>query len=699
MKYILLNLKTNSFELLKKNNILNDLYYFKYEPISQNDIDKYKKTNKKNNIYDIIHANKYVDKFKKNISKIESHVPLYDTYTNNLFLIDKYDVYHRVTNKYFRFPSKELLFELNEKQKNTVIDKDDVLEIRNMRKCDLMLKFMSYFNIDILYNTYINVFYKYSKFVGMEITTCKRPSFLPQFHHITPYFTLKEIQNIALNNRIDTKMDQNKLCNAIIKNEINYQLLLIHKKYMLSSGAIDLVRYYTLQGSSTINKYLRNLTNYDYQNIHLENIINPMWKLVLQSPEFDKNYVFYRFVHNDFYLENLKIGDVYTEQGFLSTTRDPFYNADFGFGFILIKIKIPKNIKGVALCLETISHFSKEQEIIFPPNSSFKLKSKNLDCVYHHYDKNFISKVKTKYEFDWIKNDKIKFERTKKDINYNVVDFINIEKNNSKSFIDKITTFINKYVINDLFKIKIKDKQITIVSEQYDSTNAYAKYYAVSTANGYALYSLHNGHVIFFIEIVETNNKMEMHINFHVKHSEKNIDNVISDAELLMLYSSIAHYFDIHVVYIYTIYVQCDDIFNGSYSSDFYQYFTTDKKKYGELNILNSELHPVFSYYDLDLLKTISPDRILEQDDGEIYQIYHKIYKENKNTNSIADFYVWLKDIKCYLLSKLISKINNILTDNNPFKNENYALDPMLFLYNRKYISLYSSRFSMSKKT
>ena len=67
-----------------------------------------------------------------------------------------------------------------------------------------------------------------------------------------------------------------------------------------------------------------------------------------------------------------------------------------------MKVHIPKNKKGVALCLETCSHFPEEQEIIFPPGSQFKLIAKDSDITYYHTDLNFTTKVKTKYEFEWV---------------------------------------------------------------------------------------------------------------------------------------------------------------------------------------------------------------------------------------------------------------------------------------------------------
>ena len=107
---------------------------------------------------------------------------------------------------------------------------------------------------------------------------------------------------------------------------------------------MGLVQYYTVQGSFFMNQYLRQMTRYPWENDYLEQIIDSMWRLVLRSPAFDKDYILYRFVSSDSYLSELNIGDIFQDYGFTSTTRDPFYRTDlYKFGFILIKIRIPKN--------------------------------------------------------------------------------------------------------------------------------------------------------------------------------------------------------------------------------------------------------------------------------------------------------------------------------------------------------------------
>ena len=112
------------------------------------------------------------------------------------------------------------------------------------------------------------------------------------------------------------------------------------------------------------------------------NIVN----LIKDSPGLEKSYYLYRFIWDDDFLEKLKIGDIYTEKGFLSTTRDPFYSPgiDQNFGLILIKIHIPKKIKGLGLFIENFSMFPKEEEFLIPPYSKLKLLSRDDKFKYHH---------------------------------------------------------------------------------------------------------------------------------------------------------------------------------------------------------------------------------------------------------------------------------------------------------------------------
>lgn len=681
---------------------------------------------------------------KKELSKIEDKIPLYDVYTENIYLIKKYNVYSRVVHQHYRFPEHDILEELNNKKEEykSNMDTSDKLLLRKIRKLDLMIDFMKCFELDILFDTYVKVFYKYSSLAGKEQTVCKNKSFVPQFFHIKPYLTRSEVINSALNfglhlpNKYIEPEEINNLCKKISKYQLDSNVLLEHQHHILNSGNLGLVQYYTLQGSFFMNQYLRNFTNYKSKNEYLEKLIEPMWNLILTTPNFDKPCTFYRFINKDDYLQHLQIGDEYVESGFMSTTRDPFYRADlYKFGFILIKIKVPSGKNGIALCLETISHFPDEQEIIFPPNTKFKLVSKDENCEYYHTNINFSSKVKTRYEFEWVGNSEVSFNRTQDDtVKTYDIDFLRLQKISAVTLNEKLKQFDNLFVDKfGQFKVVIGKKEITIVTEWFDGTGAYKKFYALETRTGYAMYSMYKGYMLFYIELAELPEGKQMHVNYYMKYSSIDPNKVIGNDNLIKFFSSIAHYFDISNVVMYANYLNCNttlvqsggviqrgfesneqitnyeqstkkniptkfNLIGGSYCSDLYQYLDTGIKKYSEDNILNQELFPKFSYHDLNLLKSVSPTQILAKDDrDEIYQLYDKYYKNFGKDDSIASFYLWLvKENKCYLLDLFIQKIDKILSQkNNPFKNDIYILDASTYLYNRKYINSYPINISI----
>lgn len=185
-------------------------------------------------------------------------------------------------------------------------------------------------------------------------------------------------------------------CTKVAYDDISSKILIEHQKHIIGNNCAGLIQYYTIQGSYFMNQYMRGQTKYIYKNDTLENNIRMVWNLILDAPEFDNDYVFYRFIHNDSHLAHLKAGDIYVENGFTSTTRDPFYRDDtYNFGFVLIKIHIPKNTRSVALSLELLSHFPQEEEIIFPPLANFKLTNKNEKCYFFHLSAEYAAQIKT----------------------------------------------------------------------------------------------------------------------------------------------------------------------------------------------------------------------------------------------------------------------------------------------------------------
>lgn len=776
--------KDKKLSYIKYDKVLDELYYQKAIMPTEEIIKEIKLNKDFTDFFKDI--KKGVLKNKINLSKIEEKIPLYDVYTDNIYLIDKHLVYDRITYSQYRFPDRNVLLELIKKRKemkpkieqikqldvkqelkkiirNENADyvkynqlKDEILFYRQFNKINLMIRFLLSFHLKTLFDTYIKVFYLYSNEVGKNITTCKRSSFIPYMYHIKPYYSRAELINLGLNMKLikpsKTYYDIEKienLCELVSKNDINAEIILNHQKYIAEENKIGLIQYYSLQGSYFMNTYLRNQVKYTVKNEYLESLIEPMWKIINNAPAFDNDYIVYRFMGTDAHIANLQIGEMYTEPGFMSTTRDPFYRADtYKFGFILLKIKIPKKIKGVALCIESYSHFPSEEEILFAPESVFRLDKKDTNDIYYHTDSHFASNIKTKYEFTYMGHQDILFERNEI-INIKTVDFLKIEKSSSSNLNEKIEYFLDKYtnVLNQII-ITIDDNIYPLILEYFDGTKAYKKFYSLEIENGFSLYCMYDNHMLFFIEIGVINDEPQMAVNYYVKYSAINKSKIISDDNFLYLISSIAYYFGINKVIIYSDYMSCDfnindinkktikpnnkdknDIENiinidkqtdnikikqrlysnntysknihnkyqtggfeiqkygGSFCVDFYNYFKNNIKRFNKLN--NIEIITAYSYEQLDIMKKTKPSKILKKDDpDEIYQIYDKTYKEfiTPEKDNIADFYIWIIEKQCYLTELFIEKINRLYNIDNPFLLDYYLLEPCSYLYNNNLI-------------
>ena len=112
MKYILYNIKKNNLDFVKESDVMNNLYYLKMIIPTKKIIENHIKENKNSNINNYF-KKKDIDlelkKLKDNISRIEGDIPLYDINYNNLYLINKYNIYNRVVKNNYRFPDNNLI--------------------------------------------------------------------------------------------------------------------------------------------------------------------------------------------------------------------------------------------------------------------------------------------------------------------------------------------------------------------------------------------------------------------------------------------------------------------------------------------------------------------------------------------------------------------------------------------------------------
>lgn len=709
-KFILYYFKTGELKFVDHKDVLDELYELRYRLINELDIKNYNGTNKE--IKKRLLEDNFIEKQKDELSRIDTKIPLYDTYSKNMFLITREMVFARVSHYHYRFPDKKLFEEFKEMKKNYKGNSLSILDERKRRKLRYMIDFLKNFNLDILERTYMTAFYKYSNEIGKNYTLCKKPSFLPHFHHILPYYTRSEIINLGLNMELiksdDTYYNEQKiseLCNIVKGNDINSKTLLEHQTYIVESNKIGIVQYYTLMGSYFMNQYLRGLTRYSYKNEYLEELIIAMNNVIRNAPAFDKEYILYRFIENDSYLKHINIGDIYTEKSFISTTRDAFYNSDkFKFGFILIKIKIPKGITGIGLCIETASHFPKEVEIILAPMSKLRLDKKDDNCKYYHTDNNFATKVKSRYEFTYVGKEELKMNREISTYNQpRVINFLDLEKEKYVSIDEKIKMFVRKNTsLLYSIKCKIGNEMHDIILEWYNSTDAYKKYYALEVQNGFSMYSIKDNRFTFMIELGEHMGKNYMYVNYYMRHSISDYKKTISDNDFIKFISSVGYYFNVPIIVIYTDYSTCDSAENqvrknsnikyygGNYCTTFYDYLKYGKKKYSSIDSVI--LKPKFKYYYLDLLKKTNPNKILNKKDrDEIYQIYKTAYKPyvTDDALNLSDFYIWIVENYCYLTSALIEKMPKLFHKNNPFEQDYYFLDPNGYLYANNLINTY----------
>jgi hypothetical protein len=323
MSYILYYKHNNTLREVKQNDVIRDLYYLKARIPRENDVKTSIKKSSKD-VQNFFKSHKFKDAIqiiKDSISKINNVVPLYDEYSKNLYIIARDHVYSRVIYQHYRFPDEAMVNDMKKRRSELEKDVEEIIKtnekeqnlsdfgkefkieythkepssyfiLREYRKLTLMIKFLNSFNLSILKDTYIMVFYYYSNEVGKNITTCKRPSFLPHFGHIKPYYTRSELINLALNLGKIKPSDKyydideiTELCDIIKKNDIDKDILLDHQKYIINHNKIGIVQYYSMQGSYFMNQYMRGFTSYQYKNELLEECIKSMWHLINEAPK------------------------------------------------------------------------------------------------------------------------------------------------------------------------------------------------------------------------------------------------------------------------------------------------------------------------------------------------------------------------------------------------------------------------------
>ena len=475
----------------------------------------------------------YLNKIRKDLSNDDKNLPLYDYSNNKFFLINKEDVFYFIKKYYFRPLNKEL---------ESLIDNDIIKS----------------FDYDILDKLLVKFIYYNTKDIGEDITLFKNPAYIKYLDN-KPFLKKSSIINTGLNlGKIkikDLPLDRTNLLNIYNKVKTYFftkKEIENHIKHIISNNTISIINFYTMYGSFFMNRYLRFPNDMLYDK-KLEEMIQKLNDTITTSPKLKNKKVIFRFLHDDSFLENLMIGDIYLNNSFMSCTRKPNISTlDNEFGLILLKIYLPKNEKGCCLSIEANSVFKNEKEVILAPFTKLKLVSVNNNVDFYIFDKFTNRNIKKKYEFEYIGKNEFKFKIHDKGI-INEINFLNDEINGD-SLSEKIDDFWKNYINKSKrFILKYENKQKIFYCNYYDSTSFYKKFFYYNIENGLFIYSFDENNTIdTFFEIGS-----KLIVNFPSRYF-----NINTNENIKLFSSLIAYGFKISKIKLFPKYYPISNITN-----------------------------------------------------------------------------------------------------------------------------------------
>ena len=609
------------------------------------------------------------DKIK--LSKYNEFIPMFDIYSEKIYPIRKDNIYYRLLFCHYRFINNEVKKWIENKYK------------KDKEKYKYNIDIISNYDIETLLKTSYQTLYDSSPELGLSISICKRNSFNKFATHLIPYYSKNELIKLGLNmgvikstKNIDINDQEThyKICKKISKNDISSKEIISHNKYIIDNNLISIICNYSLLSSYFMNQYLRNKEN---KNNFLINSINKLSEKLLNTPPLKNDYYLYRFINDDYFLKNIKKGDIFTDKGFISTTRDPFYSPGLKstFGLILVKIKIPKN-KNVGLLIENFSLFPKEEEFLLPPSSKFKLISKDEKFKYHHTNSEFEDYINKKYEFEYVGNNFNSIDDFKNN-NFRSLENIDIDGN---SKIDFINSFINqleqnKYQIN----IRHQDKDFIIYYHWFNGSDIYNKFYYNENTNGIA-FTIYDENFFPYLNIEFGDSMVVNYLNkfFYYDKKEKldeiDIDLILRLADLFK-YQEIILYLEFNNFSKFTNEEAETYLYNNLYCESLYQFLKNGEKFYPTLNKYEQFINFKFGYWKLEKLKKLKiPEEIKER--------YKSIIK---NYDTISDLIIDIIENHFYIYDNLKEQFK-ILKELNPFDDLFLNIDVPSYFKNKKSI-------------
>ena len=690
---MLLNIN-NKLVDIKDSDVLYNLYY-KLATLPTKKLLKSKKSN----------IDKYLSELKIQISKLDNLIPLYDIFSKNIYLIKPEEIYDSVIHLYYRPLTKKLYEYLQS------IKTDDKTYKEKLEK---NINFMENFDLNVLEETYIKTFYYQSNKIGKNFTLCIKPSFLP-FVNINPYYNRDELINLGLNLKIikpdETYYDEKRLlqlCDKVSQDDIDSDTLLNHYLFIQFNNLQYYIKYYSFMGSYQMNYYIRNNSVKDK---FIEKNINQFHSIISKSPAFNDTYYVYRLINNDDFLQDVKIGGIFEDKSFMSTSRNPFYNpVRNAFGLILMKIKLPKNKQGVGLCIENYSLFPEEQEIILNP-CRLKLVSKD-DTIYYHTDKKAQRSIKTKYEFIYVEPIPLDINKISKnydsELDIPIIDLYNTKISGVKVE-DKLNNFSNLLpLVNTCkrFYVEVNKKQYLFSVNKMADKRIYEKFFFLQKKKYsendiieelYITYQDEStGEILLMIEIKDV-----ISVNYLQKFTGCNKE--FNDNDLLELISGFSKLFQLYQVVIHPNYKPFSTFINIKpeeyhyvidnitdyhqvqklsanikiFNNDLMNYLIMKKNRFESINVKMN-----FKKGLLDKLKNIKVKEVFNE---ENYEIYSLIKKESlANLNELIIFFY--KNY-FYLLDKVITQINKYFDNELILNNLYYVFNSGTYLFEKQIIS------------
>lgn len=685
-------------KLINKSDILHELYY----NLGVIATEKYTKEELKD--------------FKKEISLIDTNIPLFDIYSKNFYLINAENIYSRVINFHYRVPDIKIIDML----KKTLLDISQLLNPINTyyhEKLNKNINFINNYDLEILHITYFKLFYL-SQPSTSDLTSCIKPSFIP-FLTYNPYYSRSELINLALNMNLDIDFDNigtSEMCKLVSDNDIKAQDIMKHQIYIQENIAKSYIQLYTLLGSYYWNFYLRNKC---LKDIFLEKQISNLYSIIEKAPTFNNDYWIYRFIENDEYISHLNPGDKYEERSFISTTRNPFYDPKNNlFGFILIKIKIPKDIQGVGLCIEPYSMFPNEEEILLNP-SILKLISISDNFHYYHPNPNASKRIKKLYIFEFIKSLPNPVLKLDYHINPNPIPKISWLDSvlDGDDFISKVYYFyriiLPVYNNKRYFYADIGTRTYLFQAFYLDDNPVYEKYFYLQRKNDEIYFILQDedsGEILMLIELRDI-----ISVNY-IQRFMGSTKQLYSDNDFIKFLSSMARYFGIDQVIIHNSYSSYfeiasklltgsqDDILLQSnpdnhlislYCGDF-RYYNIDlinfmSQQFTKFKDIPGITYNLKKHHILFLSKINAIDIFDKIEKTPLFNILNK-YIKNKTDIKLLEFYLYIHENFFYLLAELnqlIARYNNDIfatPETNPWLNSYFILKSEEYLYEMKII-------------